>query len=75
MCQRRGLGYIASEVDYLKHYYLKSETYSKDEIGEKLEDKANKEDLTGLATEEYVNSKLGDIDAILTNIADESEAI
>ena len=32
-------------------------------------------DLTGYATQSYVNEKIGDIDTILSSIADESEAI
>lgn len=94
MCQRKDLGYIASEVNYLKYYYLKSETYSKGEIDGRLDDKAEKSeipskvsdltndsgfitnsDLAGLATEAYVESKIGDIDTILSNVALESEAI
>ncbi len=42
---------------------------------EDLRNKPELPSIEGLATEEYVNSKIGDIDTILSKIADESEAI
>ncbi len=117
-------GLITNTVDDLVNYYSKTESYSKEEINNIVNNiatlniaiveslpteniststiylvaKENSEDknvydeyiyvseswekigdtkisLVGLATEEYVDNKIGDIDAILSNIADESEAI
>lgn len=44
-------------------------------LNEAIGSKANVTDLEGLATKEYVNAQIGNIDTILSNIADESEAI
>lgn len=51
---------------------LASEEFVKEEIG-KIE--TPDVDLTGYATQSYVDKKIGDIDTILSSIADESEAI
>lgn len=57
-------------ADYIAEHEEISKT-----LNEAIGNKANKADLAGLATEEYVNNKIGDIDAILSDIASESEAI
>lgn len=42
---------------------------------EDLENKPTIPSVEGLASEEYVDEKIGDIDTILSSMADESEAI
>ena len=57
-------------TDKLNDYYVKSETYSRSEIDEKV---ANvKVDLTGYATETYVDNKTG---ALSSSISDNADSI